>query len=154
LKRIGGTTNDIKKEPKKTVEAAPVLLANTWEGENLTDYFLSEKLDGVRCYWDGKQMLSRNGNKYYAPKWFVNNFPNEPLDGELWLARKSFQTTSSIVRRQDGSGDWNRIKYIVFDAPAQKTPFEQRMKFLYELSLPKTAEILPQIQCKGSEQLP
>ena len=147
--RVGGSV-EVKKELKKEVEAAPVLLANSWSGEDLSGFFLSEKLDGIRAFWTGKELLSRNGNKYYAPTWFLAGLPvNEPLDGELWMARKSFQTTSGIVRRQDGSGDWNKIKYLVFDAPDQKTPFEQRMKHLYELALPKTAEVLTQIQCKG-----
>jgi DNA ligase-1 len=55
----------------------------------------------VRAYWDGKQFLSRQGNLYHAPDWFLEGLPNVPLDGELWIDRKAFQRTVSIVRRQD-----------------------------------------------------
>jgi DNA ligase-1 len=156
MARVGGTfvKSATPEKEKEKVEEAPVLLAHVWENDiDLDGWWISEKLDGVRAYWDGKQLLSRNGNKYYAPDWFIAGLPKEPLDGELWLARKSFQTTSGIVRRQDGSGEWNRIKYRVFDAPNQKMAFEQRMKFLYELPLPKTTEVLAQTQCKGLAHL-
>src|SRR5437879_3286425 len=66
----------------------PLLLAETWD--NVLDpagWWMSEKLDGVRAYWDGKQFLSRLGNRYHAPDWFVEGLPDVPLDGELWLAR-------------------------------------------------------------------
>jgi len=46
---------------------------------------MSEKLDGVRAYWDGKQFLSRQGNLYHAPAWFTEHLPAVPLDGELWI---------------------------------------------------------------------
>lgn len=34
-------------------------------------WYMSEKLDGVRCYWNGKTMYTRNGNPFYAPKWWI-----------------------------------------------------------------------------------
>src|ERR1700676_2154130 len=80
-------------------QAPPLLLAEKWD--NVTDptgWWLSEKLDGVRAYWDGTQILSRQGNLFHAPLWFSAGLPAEPLDGELWLGRKKFQRTVSIVR--------------------------------------------------------
>ena len=94
---------------------------------------MSEKLDGVRAYWDGKRFLSRLGNEFHAPDWFTAGLPKSPLDGELWIERKSFQQTVSIVRRQDKSDHWQQIRYLVFDAPAQAEPFEERLKFIAEL---------------------
>ena len=32
----------------------------------LHTYTMSEKLDGIRVYWDGKQLLSRNGKVIHA----------------------------------------------------------------------------------------
>ena len=125
--------------PKKSVKAKagnestepPVLLAEAWDNVvDLAGWWMSEKLDGVRAYWDGKQFLSRQGNLYHAPDWFVEGLPNTPLDGELWLDRKAFQRTVSIVRRQDKSEHWKQIRYLVFDAPALKTPFEDRLQYL------------------------
>lgn len=53
-------------------------------------WLMSEKLDGVRCYWNGKTMYTRNGNPFYAPKWWVAKLPEIALDGELWTERDDF----------------------------------------------------------------
>ena len=57
------------------------------------------------------QFLSRQGNFYHAPDWFVAGLPNVPLDGELWLGRRMFQRAVSIVRRHDQSDLWRQISY-------------------------------------------
>jgi len=97
----------------------PLLLAESWDNAtDLSGWWMSEKLDGVRAYWDGEHFLSRQGNLYHAPGWFVEGLPNLPLDGELWIGRKRFQRTVSIVRRQDKTELWNEVRFLVFDAPA------------------------------------
>jgi DNA ligase-1 len=121
--------------PAKTSKVAkagpPILLAHRWENDvALNGWWMSEKLDGVRAYWDGTQFLSRQGNIYHAPDWFTAGLPDSPLDGELWLDRKAFQKTVSIVRRQDKSEHWKQIRYVVFDAPNVTFPFEERMAYL------------------------
>ena len=109
----------------------PLLLAESWDtATDLSGWWMSEKLDGVRAYWDGKQFLSRQGNLYHAPAWFIDGLPAVPLDGELWIDRKKFQRTVSIVRRQDKNDLWNEVKFLVFDAPAAAGAFEERLDFL------------------------
>jgi DNA ligase-1 len=109
----------------------PLLLADTWDNvADLSGWWMSEKLDGVRAYWDGTQFLSRQGNRYHAPAWFTDGLPEVPLDGELWIDRKKFQRTVSIVRRQDKSDLWKEVRYLVFDAPSSTDPFEQRLAFV------------------------
>ena len=133
----------------ETVEAAgaPVLLAQTWDGNaDPEGWWLSEKLDGVRAYWDGKQILSRLGNIYHAPDWFIKGLPNTPLDGELFLARKSFQKTIAIVRRQDKSDLWKQIRFLMFDAPAHGGPFEDRLASLKGLPAHPYAAIHPHVR--------
>lgn len=111
-----------------SVTEPDVLLAHKWEGDvDLTGWWLSEKLDGVRAYWDGKQFLSRLGNRFFPPPWFVENFPPTPLDGELWGGRKMFQRTVGIVKRQDESPLWKDLLYVVFDAPRHPGTFEERI---------------------------
>jgi len=89
-------------KPKAAVPK--LLLAETWtQDASVRGWWMSEKLDGVRAYWDGQQFWSRQGNRFFAPHWFVAGLPKMPLDGELWLGRKAFQRTVSIVRRQDAS---------------------------------------------------
>ena len=71
----------------------PLLLAERWDNaQDLAGWWLSEKLDGVRAYWDGKSLISRLGNRFHAPDWFLEGLPDIPLDGELWIGRKAFQT--------------------------------------------------------------
>ena len=141
-------------EPTK---APALLLAETWDGEtDPTGWHLSEKLDGVRAYWDGTRFLSRQGNRFHAPPWFTACLPNVPLDGELWLARKAFQRTVSIVRRQDQSDHWKQLRYVVFDAPASAEPFERRLEVLRQLLAPHESgyvRLLPQCGCRGREHL-
>ena len=92
LDRLGSLVLAPPKAAKEDADTAPqLLLANSWANDvDLNDWWMSEKLDGVRARWDGKQFLRRLGNVDHAPDWFVAGLPNVPLDGELWLARKAF----------------------------------------------------------------
>jgi DNA ligase-1 len=134
-----------------------VLLAETWDNAlDLAGWWMSEKLDGVRAYWDGRQFLSRQGNLFHAPDWFVAGLPAVPLDGELWVARKSFQRTVGIVRRQDKPDSWKEVKYLIFDAPAAGGPFEDRMRFLADGVRgwrAKFAAVHEHVVCKGVDHL-
>ncbi len=97
------------------------------QGVNLEDYWLSEKLDGVRAVWDGKQLLSKQGNIYHAPDWFIAEFPAQPLDGELWIARNSFERLMGIVRDDIPGTAWREVRYMVFDAPIPNMIFTHRI---------------------------
>jgi DNA ligase-1 len=135
----------------------PLLLAESWDNTaDLSDWWMSEKLDGVRAYWDGKQFLSRQGNIYHAPDWFIAGLPAVPLDGELWIDRKKFQRTVSIVRRQDKNDLWNEVRFLIFDAPAANGGFEDRLAFLKEAltkGAAKFAQQHSQERCKSLEAL-
>jgi DNA ligase-1 len=134
-----------------------LLLAQTWTDDiELAGWWMSEKLDGVRAYWDGRQFLSRQGNVFYAPDWFIEHLPDTPLDGELWLARKSFQRTVSIVRRQDKSDLWRELAYVVFDAPAVNDIFERRLDYLRDtlaVSKSTVVRVLEQQRCRDLDHL-
>ncbi len=138
-------------------EGPPLLLAQTWDNStDLTDWWMSEKLDGVRAFWDGKQFLSRQGNRFYAPDWFVAGLPAEHLDGELWIGRKQFQRTVSIVRRQDESELWNEVRFLVFDAPGCDGGFEARLEYLAEAiraNRQSYAQLHEHRRCRGLSQL-
>lgn len=129
----------------------PLLLAHSWEGDvDLRGWWMSEKLDGVRAYWDGKRFLSRLGNTYHAPAWFTEGLPESPLDGELWVGRKLFQRCVSIVRRHDAGHDWKEVSYLIFDAPSLRQPFEERMQHIQK-QLPGKhphARYLDQVACR------
>lgn len=112
-----------------------LLLANNFhQNIALDEYWVSEKYDGVRAYWNGKQLVSRNGHAFAAPEWFTRDFPVEPLDGELWLQRGSFEQLSSIVRTDNvQNNDWQNIHYMVFDAPAYPHSFDKRLQYLKDM---------------------
>ena len=141
----------------KKETAPPVLLAHKWETEHdPTGWWMSEKLDGVRAYWDGERFLSRQGNEFHAPDWFARGLPQSPLDGELWMDRKAFQRTVSIVRRQDRSDHWEKIRYVVFDAPALEEPFEARLSYVEDRVRETGSEFVRALEherCRGLEHL-
>ncbi|CAM5225315.1 DNA ligase [Alishewanella longhuensis] len=101
---------------------------------DVTQYWVSEKLDGVRAYWDGKQLISRGGNVIAAPAWFVADFPAQPLDGELWLARQQFEKVLSIVSKQQPvASEWQQLRYYIFELPDAPGPFTERVKAMQVL---------------------
>lgn len=153
------------KTPKAPGEAAdddddegpPILLAHKWENDvDLTGWWISEKLDGVRAFWDGERFISRLGNEFFAPKWFTAQLPKVPLDGELWGGRKLFQRTVGIVKRQDESELWRELKYVVFDAPKHGGVFEERVAFIDQTLTALKSEWLKACEhviCEGTEHL-
>jgi DNA ligase 1 len=157
--RLGGAipvpSRPASAKPKAV--APKLLLAETWTPDaDVKGWFLSEKLDGVRAYWDGQQFLSRQGNRFYAPDWFVAGLPNMPLDGELWLGRKAFQRTVSIVRRQDESDHWRELSFVIFDAPGCTGVFENRLAFVERRLAehqPAFAQPLHHYRCRGVSHL-
>lgn len=119
----------------ETLSKPDLLLANVYQqGVDLSQYWVSEKLDGVRAYWDGNGFVSRKGNPYTAPPWFTHGFPSVPLDGELWAGRECFQRLVGAVRKQRPVDDeWRQVRFMVFDLPAGKGDFSQRLQQLQRL---------------------
>ncbi len=156
--RVGGAVPAPRAKSGKAeaakAKAAPVLLAEPWDGAlDPKGWWISEKLDGVRAYWDGSKLLSRLGNELHAPDWFVAGLPRHPLDGELFLGRKAFQKTVAIVRRQDKSDHWKKIKFVIFDAPAHGGTFEERLEVLRGLPALPHAAAHPHLRCTGLDHL-
>ncbi|GAA5194106.1 DNA ligase [Ferrimonas gelatinilytica] len=131
-------------EPPSTVDTlgvseqpkAPALpLAKAYRpGLNLTHYWMSEKLDGMRAYWDGTQLSSRSGHKIHAPGFFLAQLPAHPLDGELWLGRGQFEALMAIVRdRVPDEAAWRQVRFMLFDAPDRGVIYEQRYRHLATL---------------------
>jgi DNA ligase-1 len=109
-------------------------------------WYVSEKLDGMRAYWDGgitrgiecsdipfantekddrlitlpvsTGLWSRYAKPIYAPNWFLNQLPTIPLDGELFLERGGFQELISIVKQHVADERWKNVYYHVFDSPS------------------------------------
>lgn len=108
-----------------------LMLAHNYTDQDVIEWWMSEKLDGIRAYWDGSKFYTRTGKEITPPKDFLSGMPNDVvLDGELCCGRGKFSETSSIVRKtkdvEKYKDDWlNKITYYVFDTPNDK-PFEVR----------------------------
>jgi DNA ligase-1 len=112
-----------------------IQLANIYRDKiDVGEYFVSEKLDGVRAYFDGTNLISRQGNKINAPKWFLANFPKEVFEGELWIGRGQFEEVISTVKKDVPDNEqWQKIHFMLFDAPKHGGTFEQRLEFLKKI---------------------
>lgn len=126
--------------PATIVQAAQTPASNTpalmlakvyHPGIDLVDYWVSEKYDGLRGYWDGHKLLTRGGELVYAPPWFTAGWPTTPLDGELWAGHGQFERASSTIRQHvpDDSA-WRGIRFMVFDMPAHGGQFTERLSAL------------------------
>lgn len=110
----------------------PLMLAHTYRaGMPLSDFWVSEKYDGIRAYWDGRRLLTRGGEAIQAPAWFTHAWPARAMDGELWGGRGRFEQTVSTVRRQapDDAG-WRAVSFMVFDLPQEPGTFDERLALL------------------------
>ena len=124
-----------------------VMIANRYHPDiDIRQYFVSEKLDGVRARWNGHQLVSRGGNVFAAPMWFTKNFPAVPLDGELWIGRGRYEETSSIVSKKTPHDGWQMIRFMVFDLPQHRGTFEQRVKVMKLLGTQANSPYLMIIQ--------
>ena len=115
--------------------APSLMLADVYRrGMSLDDYWVSEKYDGVRGYWDGKQLWTRGGELVVAPAWFTAPLPKQPLDGELWAGRGRFAHAVSTARSQTPNDiAWREMHFMVFDLPAQGGDFTSRLAVLRKL---------------------
>jgi len=121
-----------------------LMLAQTYKDQFVGHWYISEKLDGCRAFWDGgisrgemasdvpyancikdyrlkappiaTGLWSRSGKVIQAPDWWLDQLPRFPLDGELYLKLKCFQKLRTIIGKADG--DWSKVTYYVFDSPS------------------------------------
>lgn len=130
----------------------PMLAKPMPELFNPTGWWMSEKLDGVRAVWTGTHFVSRNGKPFNAPAWFTECLPkNVVLDGELYMGRGKFQETVGKVR--SNTGDWEGIRFMVFDIINNWESLESRQKGLRDLILISPVEIVQQTACLSPAHL-
>jgi DNA ligase-1 len=119
--------------PALATQPPALWLASPYQGnEKLTDYWISEKYDGIRGYWDGHQLLSRSGKALNPPAWFVQGWPSSPFQGELWAGLGQFEQAASVIQqKQAPDNEWRAMRFMVFDAPTPNKPFTERIS-LYQ----------------------
>lgn len=131
-----------------------VLLAKAWMGQDVTGWWMSEKLDGVRAWWDGKHFWTRNGNDIFAPKWFIDGFPKITMDGELFAGRGKFNQTLSTVRKLiPVDKQWKGLTFQVFDLPESGGGFEARIDKMKAIAKHRYIKTLRQTKVKDNQWL-
>ena len=133
-----------------------VQLAHQFEPDKhmIAGAFISQKLDGERCLWDGgisrgfaagdipyantvkdarrkraqiaTGLWSRTGKIIFAPDWFLDKLPSFPLDGELWAGVQNWQQLSSIVHQEYSDDRWRLVEYKIIDSPPWRALLQGR----------------------------
>jgi len=146
-----------EKETAAETRKPQLLLAKVWKPSiDPTGWWMSEKYDGLRAYWDGRELWTRNGNRIHAPDYLLAELPRDlALDGELWIGYGKFEETMSIVRSETPDGRWKRIRYLVFDAPKAGGTFEGRMELLRATVVEGNSfvRVVAQERCQGVAHL-
>lgn len=141
------------------LSAGPPLLqhANTYTGsQDVAGWLMSEKLDGIRGYWTGKQLFTRQGRVIHAPPWFTENFPPFALDGELWRKRNDFAFVQQTVLDAVPSKNWREITYNIFEVPGADGDFPARLDKAgrwFDVYPATHVRIIEQIGCQGTDHL-
>lgn len=119
-----------------------LMLAQMYNPEHfpITGAYVSEKLDGIRCWWDGGVSIGKHvddipwanhgrsdfdaistglWSRYFkvihAPVWFIAGLPEGVcLDGELF-SNSGIQNCNSVVRSRSFDKGWSGIRFFVFD---------------------------------------
>ncbi len=123
------------------------MLAKEYQHQDVSGWLMSEKLDGVRAYWDGKQLISRQGNVFRPSSEFTQDFPPFAMDGELFSRRGEFEQISATVRKQEA--DWQDIRFYVFDVPHASGSLTQRLE-----QAQKHLQRFPNAKFRVIEQIP
>src|SRR5689334_7523706 len=89
---------------------------------SLIHRWISEKMDGIRAYWDGQKLWTRQGLEVIAPE-ITSALPSDiKLDGELWMGRESFhQLVSQFQSTEEPLELEGDVRLAVFDVPSQTT---------------------------------
>jgi len=124
--------------------------------EEISSWWMSEKLDGIRGYWDGKKLLTRKGKPINPPQGFLDNFPPFELDGELWSDRNRFEFVQSTVLDKIPSKSWQNITYNIFEVPNAAGDFPDRLQKArdwFKVNPNRFVKFIPQIVCENKNQL-
>lgn len=120
---------------------------------DMTGWYMSEKLDGIRALWNGSDLYSRTKKIFHAPQWFKDSLPkNVHIDGELYLGRARFEETQSIVmKKHPVDEEWKKIKFMCFDI-INDEPFSKRYQIYSKLKENTYFKIVKQEKVKTQKQ--
>ena len=100
-------------------------LGTDYAGQDLAGWFLSEKFDGCRAYWDGSQLWTRGGHVIPAPVWFTAGLPASHLDCELWAGYGNREAARLATQFGKFTPD---CRLLIHDCPTAKGNWQARMQ--------------------------
>lgn len=140
----------------ETVKPGLILARDFVDDVDPAGWLVGEKLDGVRAYWDGTQLLSRGGHRIAAPASITADLPPFPVDGELWMGRGRFEEVKALAQTKGDWADWSEARLGLFDMPHARGGFERRLRALAEWEAdtrPASAFVIQQQRCEGPAHL-
>ncbi|WP_341663410.1 DNA ligase [Vibrio sp.] len=113
----------------------PLMHAGFYDPDiDLSQYWKSEKLDGIRAIWDGKTLQTRSGLKLNPPNWFIEALPSYYLEGELWAGRGNFNLVqTTVLDKTPIENAWRHIRFMVFDMPHSSASYLHRYEDIVQL---------------------
>lgn len=98
-----------------------------WTGEDLAGWYMTEKLDGCRAYWDGAQLWTRGGRIVTLPDGW--NLPaGIALDGELYDGGGCVgRARCATALRYGGHHFTASMRFVAFDAPQAEGDWPERI---------------------------
>jgi DNA ligase-1 len=122
--------------PRLSADPPAVMLAQPYRAGAFQPavHWVSEKYDGVRGYWDGERLRTRNGHPIRVPAWFTSGWPKRAMDGELWAGRGRFTAAASAVAAEvPDDAAWREMRFMVFDLPDEPSDFDHRRPLVERL---------------------
>lgn len=114
--------------PKKVPKPHIMLYGDNVKKYVKNGWYCSEKLDGVRGYYDGTRMISRNGNTIDIPDRIRKYLSKQyKVDGEFFKTRKTFHDVVKAIQSPKSSKDWEGIEFYVFDIHNSMVFFDRYM---------------------------
>jgi len=132
-----------------------LMTATSWDFDTMepTGWYMNEKYDGMRLYWNGSDFFTRQGKKVNVPDFIQSQMPGFSLDGELWTQYGLYQEASGLCLGKGNEEKWKKAVYWVFDAPdIGDKPYEDRIEFLKTVK-GQFIKVAEAIQCKGKNHL-
>lgn len=96
------------------MSCADLMHGTHWSGQDLAAWWVSEKLDGCRAWWDGRALWTKSGQRAHLPTGWAQALPPVPLDAELYAGPGSVYACGAALKH----GHYTpAMRLHVFDSP-------------------------------------
>lgn len=137
----------IPKEPPPKNSHSKFCLEQLWTNEDLSNYHLTEKLDGVRVIWNREYFLTKKEKIIRPPSNFI--VPNVALDGHLFIGRGKMDELMNVLNSIDS--DWSHVQFKVMDLPHNEEDFQTRLEELKGMDFTGNTSLVDWTECHNNE---